>query len=55
MFYYCGRIVGVDVDVEGSLLGFLYGGFVPSVRFRVTSTKLQIFRFVLKEMFSPVC
>ena len=36
-----------------SLLGFLYGYWVPSVRFRVTSTKLQIFRFVLIEMFSP--
>ena len=36
-----------------SLLGFLYGEWVPSVRFRVTSRKLQIFWFVLIEMFSP--
>ena len=34
-------------------MGFLYGGLYPSVRFRVTSTELQISRSVLIEMFSP--
>ena len=43
-------MVGISVDVKSFVVGFSVQ--VPSVRFRVTSRKLQVFRFALIEMFS---
>ena len=46
-------MVGIAVDVEGFIIG-LSVWIVGSVQgFRVTSRRLQIFRFVFIEMFSP--
>ena len=52
MLYYGGRIVGISVNVEGFVVE-LSIWIIGSVKFRVMSRKLQIFRFALIEMFSP--